>query len=143
MALIKCAECGKEISSAAASCPGCGHPVNQPPPDPATAAVLAFVLARARWNASMSDYLRNAAVVQAALVVARAVAWWVAGREPMFGPTGYAQFFLWFALGWYADRPFSIASTRRPDEDLIVRGTSGPNYPGRALCSRRLPLTTK
>jgi hypothetical protein len=27
MALIKCGECGKEISSAAAACPGCGFPV--------------------------------------------------------------------------------------------------------------------
>lgn len=27
MALIKCPECGKEISDAAKSCPNCGHPV--------------------------------------------------------------------------------------------------------------------
>lgn len=27
MALIKCPECGKEISSSAASCPNCGHPI--------------------------------------------------------------------------------------------------------------------
>lgn len=27
MALIKCPECGKEVSSAAPSCPGCGYPV--------------------------------------------------------------------------------------------------------------------
>ncbi len=27
MALIKCPECGKQISSAAGSCPGCGHPI--------------------------------------------------------------------------------------------------------------------
>lgn len=26
MALIKCSECGKEISDKAASCPGCGYP---------------------------------------------------------------------------------------------------------------------
>jgi hypothetical protein len=26
MALIKCRECGREISSAAPTCPGCGHP---------------------------------------------------------------------------------------------------------------------
>jgi TM2 domain-containing membrane protein YozV len=30
MALIRCAECGREVSSAAASCPACGHPINQP-----------------------------------------------------------------------------------------------------------------
>ena len=29
MALIKCSECGKEISSKAKSCPNCGNPMNQ------------------------------------------------------------------------------------------------------------------
>ncbi len=28
MALIKCSECGKEISDRAGACPGCGAPVN-------------------------------------------------------------------------------------------------------------------
>jgi len=28
MALIKCSECGKEISSSAESCPNCGHPMS-------------------------------------------------------------------------------------------------------------------
>lgn len=28
MALIKCAECGKEISDKAPSCPSCGNPIN-------------------------------------------------------------------------------------------------------------------
>lgn len=28
MALIKCPECGKEVSSAAESCPNCGHPIS-------------------------------------------------------------------------------------------------------------------
>ena len=27
MAIIKCAECGRDISDAAAACPGCGHPL--------------------------------------------------------------------------------------------------------------------
>jgi hypothetical protein len=27
MALIKCPECGKEVSSSAATCPQCGHPI--------------------------------------------------------------------------------------------------------------------
>lgn len=34
MALIKCPECGKEISDQAQSCPNCGYPINnaqQPP----------------------------------------------------------------------------------------------------------------
>ena len=29
MALIKCPECGKEISNKASSCPGCGCPINK------------------------------------------------------------------------------------------------------------------
>ena len=31
MAMIKCPECGKEISDKAASCPGCGVPINMSP----------------------------------------------------------------------------------------------------------------
>ena len=27
MALINCPECGRSVSTAAASCPGCGHPI--------------------------------------------------------------------------------------------------------------------
>lgn len=36
MALIACPECTREISTAAASCPGCGHPMQRqvPPPLP-------------------------------------------------------------------------------------------------------------
>lgn len=33
MALIKCPECGKEISDSAVSCPGCGHPMKQKAPE--------------------------------------------------------------------------------------------------------------
>ena len=29
MALIKCKECGKEISSKAKSCPNCGYPIEE------------------------------------------------------------------------------------------------------------------
>ena len=29
MAIIKCPECGKEVSDRAAACPGCGYPINQ------------------------------------------------------------------------------------------------------------------
>ena len=30
MALIKCSECGKDVSDKAASCPGCGNPIAVP-----------------------------------------------------------------------------------------------------------------
>jgi len=32
MSLIKCSECGKEVSSKAQSCPGCGNPIKPAPP---------------------------------------------------------------------------------------------------------------
>src|SRR3990167_990423 len=32
MTLIKCSECGREISARAASCPGCGNPINSQNP---------------------------------------------------------------------------------------------------------------
>ncbi|MEQ1934886.1 MAG: hypothetical protein ABL962_13585 [Fimbriimonadaceae bacterium] len=35
MALLKCGECGKEISDQAASCPGCGAPTTKLAPPPA------------------------------------------------------------------------------------------------------------
>jgi len=49
MAMIKCPECGKDISSKAVSCPGCGTPISpcspsQPFKSPGTAAVLSFVI---------------------------------------------------------------------------------------------------
>lgn len=33
MALIKCSECGKEVSDKAISCPNCGYPIQSPSPD--------------------------------------------------------------------------------------------------------------
>jgi hypothetical protein len=55
MALIKCPECGREVSDAAASCPGCGYPIAQQPTlqpilqpaqkwSPGVAAVLSLVI---------------------------------------------------------------------------------------------------
>ena len=49
MAMIKCPECGKDISSKAVSCPGCGTPISprsssQPFKSPGTAAVLSFLI---------------------------------------------------------------------------------------------------
>lgn len=34
MAMINCPECGKEVSSEAATCPNCGHPIKQPQEEP-------------------------------------------------------------------------------------------------------------
>ena len=40
MALIKCSECGKDVSDKAAACPGCGNPVQSKPSKPTTAPML-------------------------------------------------------------------------------------------------------
>lgn len=48
MALIKCRECGKEISTEATACPGCGAPVI-PPPRPAPAKKSPPVLKVFAW----------------------------------------------------------------------------------------------
>jgi hypothetical protein len=34
VALIKCRECGREVSTAALTCPGCGCPLNEAPSQP-------------------------------------------------------------------------------------------------------------
>jgi TM2 domain-containing membrane protein YozV len=54
MALIKCPECGKEVSNAAVACPSCGHPIAGPVQvyasapirkwSPGVAAVLSLVI---------------------------------------------------------------------------------------------------
>jgi hypothetical protein len=50
MALVQCPECHKDVSSAAVSCPSCGHPilhVSNPPErtwSPGIAAVLSLVI---------------------------------------------------------------------------------------------------
>jgi endogenous inhibitor of DNA gyrase (YacG/DUF329 family) len=33
MALVDCPECGKQVSSEAAACPGCGHPIKTESPE--------------------------------------------------------------------------------------------------------------
>ena len=73
---------------------------------------LALVLSRPRWNTNLADFLRNAAAVEAALVLARTVLWWLGGYEPRFGATTAGQFFLYFGLGWLALRARSVPHGR-------------------------------
>jgi len=47
MPLIKCPDCGQEISAAARACPKCGHPLllrNIPPPSPKRSLELPLLL---------------------------------------------------------------------------------------------------
>jgi hypothetical protein len=47
MSLMSCPECKKEISSAAASCPSCGHPLRSQPTEPQFVAFRKRLLAGA------------------------------------------------------------------------------------------------
>jgi hypothetical protein len=44
MALVKCKECGKEISSAAAACPNCGKPISKTSPAAAGCLIVIIVI---------------------------------------------------------------------------------------------------
>lgn len=44
MALIKCRECGNNVSTAAAACPGCGAPVSKKQGSPIAGAVVLIVI---------------------------------------------------------------------------------------------------
>lgn len=60
--MTKCPACGKAVSSAAASCPGCGHPVGRQP-----------------GAINMKDPVHVVGVIAAALVVLFAVIGMIAG----------------------------------------------------------------
>lgn len=40
MALVKCPECGKDVSDAATSCPSCGHPIHARPVPPSASSAV-------------------------------------------------------------------------------------------------------
>ncbi len=46
MALIKCPECGREVSDKAAACPQCGYPLTQPPASPSSRGKAGAVIFR-------------------------------------------------------------------------------------------------
>jgi len=50
MALINCPECGKQVSTAAQSCPSCGYPItNQPLMEPPPDSKSLLLEARPSW----------------------------------------------------------------------------------------------
>lgn len=52
MALVSCPECSKQISSAAASCPNCGHPMLAQTPTSPTPALI-----QPKWNRGIAAVL--------------------------------------------------------------------------------------
>jgi hypothetical protein len=79
MALITCSECGRQISTAATACPGCGAPVTKvnPPPSPAVPPPLLVAKTKSKslwvWLAAVVGVLLFAAclcvfVIRASIV---------------------------------------------------------------------------
>jgi hypothetical protein len=71
---------------------------------PLSGAALALVLSRARWNQSTVAFLRNAALVQAWLIVPAAILWAAAGKGAPLFYSIFAQFFLFFGLAAFVAR---------------------------------------
>jgi hypothetical protein len=65
---------------------------------PLSAAALALALSRPRWNWTTAAFLRNAALVQAYLILPAAILWAAAGKGAPFFYSIFAQFFLFFGL---------------------------------------------
>lgn len=63
MALVPCVECGREISTAAEACPGCGHPSTWRAPETVGGAVVAG--ARSAAKSKVWDRLYTTSMVLA------------------------------------------------------------------------------
>lgn len=95
MALIKCAECGKEVSDQATTCPQCGNPITHTAVS--TNSVVTIQQTNRRWKAvklvSWLGIVAGLLLIQSAqgfgitlltfgiigLIVARFGAWWTNG----------------------------------------------------------------
>jgi hypothetical protein len=71
---------------------------------PAIALVLTMALASRRWNGDSAAFLRNAACVQAFLVLSMVGLSIVSGRPAPLAHTIFGQLFLWFGIGAFAAR---------------------------------------
>jgi hypothetical protein len=69
---------------------------------PAAAAAMALVLARPRWNGSTAALLRNAALVQAFLVLVPQLVWLGTRQRPPLLYLAFAPLFMFFGLGAFA-----------------------------------------
>ncbi len=65
---------------------------------PLAAAALALLLARPRWNQSTAAFLRNAALVEACLILPAVVLWPAVRKGPPLFYSIFAQFILFFGL---------------------------------------------
>jgi hypothetical protein len=65
---------------------------------PLAAAALALLLARPRWNQNTAAFLRNAALVQACLILPTVVLWPAVHKGPPLFYSIFAQFILFFGL---------------------------------------------
>jgi predicted butyrate kinase (DUF1464 family) len=94
MALIKCSECGKDISDKAAACPGCGAPISTAEPSSAliaeTTRTVRVVRAGLRYEAIGFFLILGAIVVG------------LAGASGFAGFLGFVGFIV-FMIGRFID----------------------------------------
>lgn len=76
MALIKCQECGKEISQKATNCPHCGNPVQAPGMGHGIQKAIAFLMIAVGVVAGIG----GAPVPVTAVLIFGGLAWFVAVR---------------------------------------------------------------
>lgn len=78
MALIKCTECGREISDAAAACPGCGHPLK---PNAESSRAPAVTPQPATPKSASSGGLPKGPVFFVMVVLGLLASWVYSGRD--------------------------------------------------------------
>ncbi len=61
MAMVKCSECGKEISGTAAACPGCGRQPKKPIGTMRVIAIIIFVAFVYKMTTATSERIQNVA----------------------------------------------------------------------------------
>lgn len=126
MALIKCPECGKEISDQAQSCPNCGYPINNAQQPPVADSQTSDTATTASPPPKKKGALKIALAIGVLVVIAAvaAFAFWSSGnkakdalREDLNGVWYGFEFGADQALNFTDDRLTYDASERVTNED--------------------------
>ena len=92
MALIKCEECGKEVSNKAASCPNCGAPISTLKETKATGVQLITIQ-------ETSKIFKLHAVISVFLIII-GIIWLIVGINSA-DPSGMSVLFIFVGLVWF------------------------------------------
>jgi hypothetical protein len=128
LALIKCPDCGRDVSTLAAACPGCGRPIaiaaapGSSPQQPQASPVLPGILRSNLAEVAIAEPPRKRAGFPTAAVLVVALVVVVAG----------AVLLLWPSAGPAAPPAASVAATRAPVPTATAAAVSGTN-PQRTL----------